>query len=255
MRESVAPLVDLVFPPRCPLCGDAIGEQSGLCTGCWQSLVIPAGPGCARCQRPLPEMPESVSAECPPCMAQPPVHDGIAAGTLYNEPSRKLVLAFKHGGRITHATLMAGLIAARLPQGEDDWLLVPVPLHRWRLWRRGYNQAAVLAQAIARRTRSAVIVDALLRTRPTPVLGGLGKRERAKALAGAIAANPARLTAIRGRNVILVDDVLTSGATTEACTRVLKKAGATKVVIACFARVLDEAGPGSASFLSETPGV
>ncbi len=254
LRESLAPLVDLVFPPRCPICGDAIAQQDGLCTACWATLVIPSGDQCARCQRPLASTAEPGS-ECGPCLASPPRHSGIAAGTLYNEPSRKLVLAFKHGGRITLASLMAGLVAARLPPLDGDWTIVPVPLHRWRLWRRGYNQAAVLARALGRRTGRTVLVDALQRTRATPTLGGLGKRERRKALAGAIAANPARAAAIKGRAIILVDDVLTSGATTDACITALKKAGAQQVLIACFARVMEDGGAALPRPESETPGV
>ncbi|OZA92660.1 MAG: amidophosphoribosyltransferase [Erythrobacter sp. 34-65-8] len=243
MRESLAPLVDLVFPPRCPLCGEGIGQQTGLCAACWSTLVIPAAPLCSRCQRPLPESAGEGDAQCAPCMAHAPRHDGIAAGTLYNGPSRKLVLAFKHGGRIALAPLMAGLIASRLPGLEGEWLFVPVPLHRWRLWRRGYNQAALLARALAQRTGQPVLVDGLLRTRPTPVLGGLGKQERKRALAGALVVNPLRRASIRGARIVLVDDVLTSGATTDACVAALQKAGAKSVVIACFARVLDEALP------------
>ena len=255
LRESLAPLVDLVFPPRCPLCGEGIGEQIGLCPACWASLVIPAGAVCTTCQRPLPEQRIGPGAQCAPCLQSPPVHAGIAAGTLYNEPSRKLVLAFKHGGRIALAPLMAGLIAARLPQVAEDAVIIPVPLHRWRLWRRGYNQAALLAQALARHVRRPVLVDALVRTRQTPVLGGLGKQERRKALAGAIAVRESRKGMVSGRPVILVDDVLTSGATTDACVRVLKKAGAASVTIACFARVLEDEAMGASQSPNETPGV
>lgn len=254
LRDSLAPLVDLVFPPRCPLCGDAIAQQDGLCTACWGNLAIPTGDQCARCQHPL-SGPAEPGSECAACLASPPKHRGIAAGTLYNEPSRKLVLAFKHGGRITLASLMAGLVAARLPALDGEWVIVPVPLHRWRLWRRGYNQAAVLARALGRRTGRTVLVDALLRTRATPTLGGLGKRDRRKALAGAITAHPGRVAAIKGKAIILVDDVLTSGATTDACITALKKAGAQQVLIACFARVMVDGAAGSLRPDNETPGV
>jgi ComF family protein len=114
-----------------------------------------------------------------------------------------------------------------------------VPLHRWRLWRRGYNQSALLARELARLIGQTLLVDGLLRRKATPTLGGLGRTARAKALSGAIAANPRR--SFKGAHVLLVDDVLTSGATTDACVRVLKRAGAAQVRIACFARVLDEA--------------
>lgn len=254
LRESLAPLVDLVFPPRCPLCGDAIGDQSGLCPACWATLVIPAGMVCATCQRPLPEQHTGHAVHCAPCLQSPPMHAGIAAGTLYNEPSRQLVLAFKHGGRIALAPMMAGLIAARLLPVAEDAVIVPVPLHRWRLWRRGYNQAVLLAQALGRQTGRNVLVDALVRTKQTPVLGGLGKSERRKVLAGAIRVRDSRKARLVGRQIVLVDDVLTSGATTDACVRVLRQAGASSVTIACFARVLEDDAIAVAHAANETPG-
>ncbi len=240
-RESVAPLVDLIFPPRCPLCGSAIGAQTGLCTECWSELVIPGEPACARCQRPFGDAQVGHGAVCAPCLADPPRHDGIAAGTLYGDGTRKLVLAFKHGRRIALAPMLARLIVARLPTLEGDWIVVPVPLHRWRLWTRGFNQAALLAREIARRSGARLQVDALVRTKRTPALGGLGRKARARTLSGAIAVDRRRAAAVNGAQVILVDDVLTSGATSDACVRALKRAGAAKVVVACFARVLDDA--------------
>lgn len=240
LGQALSPLVDLVFPPRCPLCGEAISSQNGLCLSCWSELAIPGAPACDRCGRPFP--PEiRDGATCTPCLAHPPRHDGIAAATLYNDTSRKLVLAFKHGGKVALASMMARLMAARLDFADEEWLVVPVPLHRWRLWRRGYNQAAVLAKAIAQQTGGRLEVDALIRRKATPSLGGMGARARAQALSGAIGINAARAQALKGANVVLVDDVLTSGATSDACVRALKKAGAGRVVIACFARVMDEA--------------
>ncbi|WP_367183247.1 ComF family protein [Novosphingobium sp.] len=175
-------------------------------------------------------------------MADPPRHDGIAAGTLYNEASRKLVLAFKHGHRIALAPMLARLVSAKLPVAVgENWLAVPVPLHRWRLWSRGFNQSALLARELASLRGCQLLVDGLVRTKITPPLGGLGKKARARVLSGAIAVNPRRAGVLQGANVVLVDDVLTSGATTDACVRILRRAGAQQIVIACFARVLDEA--------------
>src|SRR5690606_40389506 len=119
---------------------------------------------------------------CAPCLANPPRHDGIAAGTLYNDASRKLVLAFKHGRRIALAPMLARMMAARLPALDGEWLVVPVPLHPWRLWRRGFNQSALLAREIARSVGQPVLVDGLVRRKPTPVLGGFGRAARARAL-------------------------------------------------------------------------
>jgi ComF family protein len=184
-------------------------------------------------------------AICAACLAAPPRHDGIAAATLYNDASRQLVLALKHGKRIGLAGTMARLIALRLPEPEHQWLIVPVPLHRWRIWGRGFNQAALLAREAASIRGHELAVDALLRTKATPSLGGLGRKARARALGGAIAVNPARVAMIRDRDIILIDDVLTTGSTSKACVSALKKAGAGRVVIGCFARVLSELEPGS----------
>ena len=139
--EALSPLVDLVFPPRCPLCGAALARHGGLCVECWQGLAIPGEPGCAQCQRPLPDRSAEQGAEaalaqaeaaqgtwiCAPCMAEPPRHQGIAAATLYNDVSRKLVLSFKYGRRIGLAELMVRLMVPRLPVLDDEWLIVPVP--------------------------------------------------------------------------------------------------------------------------------
>ena len=241
VHPLLAPVVDLVFPPRCPLCGEALAAQGGLCAACWGELAIPGDPCCAACQRPFPDG-MAAQALCAPCLTDPPRHDGVAAGTLYNDASRKLVLAFKHGHRIALAPMLARLIAARLPEDiGPGWTMVPVPLHRWRLWRRGYNQSALLARELARLRGSELLVDGLVRLKQTPTLGGLGKAARARALSGAITVNPRHAARIRGAKLVLVDDVLTSGATSHACVSALKRAGADKVVVACFARVMDEA--------------
>lgn len=241
LAQAAAPLVDLVFPPRCPSCGEAIAAQDGLCVACWSELAIPGEPACALCQRPFTGGTVDEGAICAPCLADPPRHDGIAAATLYNDASRKLVLAFKHGRKIALAPMLARLIAARLPAMDGEWLVVPVPLHPFRLWRRGFNQSALLAREIARLRGAALLVDGLVRRKRTPALGGLGKVARARALSGAIAVRPRCRARLKGANIVLVDDVMTSGATSDACVGALKRAGVGKVVVACFARVLDEA--------------
>ena len=243
LAESLAPVVDFIYPPRCPACGNSVGEQGGLCHACWGELIIPSEPNCCLCQRPFGETGPENGAICAPCLADPPVHDGIAAGTLYGETARKLILALKHGRRIALAPMLARLIAARIPVIEvgANRIIVPVPLHRQRLWQRGYNQAALLGRELEKLGHGKLVVDALLRTRPTPSLGGLGAKARKKVLSGAIAINPKAKANLDGADVLLVDDVLTSGATSSTCVKVLKRAGTKTVRIACFARVLEEA--------------
>ncbi|MDD3798624.1 MAG: ComF family protein [Novosphingobium sp.] len=241
LARSLAPVVDLVYPPRCPLCGEALAAQDGLCTACWSELSIPGEPCCATCQRPFGADHMDEGAICAPCMAEPPRHDGIAAATLYNAASRQLVLSFKHGRKIALAPMMARLIAARLPEITRDTILVPVPLHPFRLWRRGFNQSVLLAHEIARIRGAQLAVDVLRRRKSTPSLGGLGRKARIRTLSGAIDVAHRWKSRLKDADIVLVDDVLTSGATTGACVSALKRAGAKKVLIACFARVAEEA--------------
>ncbi len=160
----------------------------------------------------------------------------------YGPVARSLALRLKYGGRIAFAETMAGPMARLLPEGAD--LIVPVPLHRWRLWSRGFNQAGLIAAGVASLSGVPVDHDALLRRRQTLSLRGLGGRARARTVAGAfaISGEASREGRVRDKAVVLVDDVCASGATTDACTRVLRSAGARSVTILCWARVLPETG-------------
>ena len=161
----------------------------------------------------------------------------MRAAVAYGEIARKVALKLKYSGRPGVAETLAFFMQRHLG-GEEDALIVPVPLHRWRIWKRGYNQSALIASALGRRSGAPVELDLLKRVKPTPVLRGLGRRERALAVRGAFKVLQADKPAMAGRRIILVDDVYTSGATANACAKALRRAGAKSVNILCWARVI-----------------
>lgn len=174
---------------------------------------------------------------CAECMADPPPHDGVRAAVAYGDVAREVALKLKYSGRLACAQTMAHAMARLMPEAD---LLVPVPLHRWRIWSRGFNQAALIAAALARASGVPVDAELLRRVKATPVLRGLGPRGRTKAVAGAFGLARGAKERLAGKTVVLVDDVHTSGATAAACARTLKRSGADKVILLCWARVLGE---------------
>ena len=238
--------IDFALPPRCPACGAIVSDDDAFCEPCWSKLDFVVGPACAGCGLPF-ELDRGEDALCAACLAERPPHDGVRAAVAYGPVARAVVLKLKHGGRIGMARVI-GRYLARIAPAEAGALLVPVPLHRWRLWRRGFNQSALLAREVARRTGQEVRHDLIERRKRTPMLGGLGRTARARTLRGAFAVPSEKRAVLKGRTVLLVDDVYTSGATAGACARVLKRAGAARVVVLCWARVLHDSVDDAAGF-------
>lgn len=236
VAEPVRKLVALALPPRCPGCGEVVDADHRFCAVCWGGLRQIAPPWCATCNLPF-DYDRGPDAQCGQCLAAAPVHDGVRAAVAYGPAARSLALRLKYGGRTAYAATAARLMLRLMP--GDAGLLVPVPLHRWRIWGRGFNQAALIARDLARLSGVPAELGMLRRAKATPVLRGLGARGRARAVAGAFALAPDAREALKGRVVVLVDDIHTSGATANACVRILKRAGAAKVTILCWARVLD----------------
>ncbi|MES2096241.1 MAG: ComF family protein [Pseudomonadota bacterium] len=238
VRELFADTLALALPPRCPGCGAVVRGDHRFCVDCWGALDFIGAPWCSTCCLPF-DVDRGPDAQCAACLAEPPVHAGARAAVAYGPVARTVALRLKYGGRLAFATTVARLMARHMPDDAD--LLVPVPLHRWRIWGRGFNQAALIAAALSR--SSGVAHDPLLlrRLKRTPALRGMNPRQRAQTVRAAFAIDLKRSSRTKGKHVVLVDDVYTSGATTDACTRALRKAGAAKVTILCWTRVIDRA--------------
>jgi ComF family protein len=235
-REALRPILDFALPPRCPGCGAVTGEPHRFCLACWSALTFLGEPCCDRCALPF-DFGEGESVICARCMAEPPAYDRLRAAVAYGEISRGVALKLKYAGRPGVAETIARFMQRHLDPADRP-ILAPVPLHRWRIWRRGYNQAALIAAALARRAELEARLDLVERIKATPALRGMSPRERKQAVRGAFRVNPKRKAAVKGRAVILVDDVYTSGATANACARILRRAGASRVDVLCWARVV-----------------
>ena len=235
-RAAIRPMLDFALPPRCPGCGAVTEAPHRFCLACWQSLTFLGEPCCTLCALPF-EYGEGEAVLCGKCIAEPPKFDRLRAAVAYGELPRKVALKLKYGGRPGVAATMARFMQRHV-EPDGDWLLAPVPLHRWRIWKRGYNQSALIAGALAKRAGLDMRLDLIERVKATPVLRGMNPRERREAVRGAFRINPKRKAEAKGRAVLLIDDVYTSGATANACARVLKRAGAASVNILCWARVV-----------------
>lgn len=230
--------VDAVLPPGCLSCGVLVAEPGTLCPTCWEKVGFLGQPHCAACGHPF-DVDVGEAALCGHCMAAPPPWRRAQAVFRYDAASKPLVLRFKHGDRLEGAPAFARWMA-RAGAGlvaEAD-LIVPVPLHPWRLLSRRYNQAAVLAMALGRLTRIATEPDLLLRRRRTPVQGHMNREERARNVRGAFAVRERKQALLVGKSVLLIDDVLTTGATAGECARVLIRAGAAAVDVLTLGRVV-----------------
>ncbi|HET6308561.1 MAG TPA: double zinc ribbon domain-containing protein [Rhodopila sp.] len=242
VRQAGRRTLDLLLPPRCAACDEAVAVQGQLCAGCFGRTNFISDPCCLRCGVPFASAEQGGPERlCPACREHPPVFRHARAALRYDDQARRLILPLKHGDRLELAAILAPMMlragARLLAHGGE--VLVPVPLHRRRLFHRRYNQAAVLAFAVGRLSGRPVVPDALVRTRRTAPLGDKSPEERAREVAGSFALRRSRADRIAGRSVLLVDDVITSGATANACAAVLLAAGALTVDVLAAARVPD----------------
>jgi ComF family protein len=231
-------LLDSVLPPLCLGCNEIVAEPGALCATCWPGFSFIAPPHCVRCGAPFAEE-IGEGALCGACLRRPPRYRRARAALVYDDTSKQLVLPFKHGDR-TDMARSCGRWMARAG-GEllaEAELIAPVPLHWRRLFTRRYNQALLLARAAARQSPARLAPDLLCRARWTGSQAGLRAEERRKNVRRAFELHPRWADTVKGKAVLLVDDVLTTGATVEACTLALQRAGARHVDVLTLARVV-----------------
>jgi ComF family protein len=238
LRAALRLALDVALPPLCPSCRELLGDGVGLCAACWSKLSLIEPPYCARLGIPFTYDPGPglLSMEA---IADPPAYDRARAAVRYDDIARVLVLAFKYGDRLDLAPMMGRWMArAGRELTADADALLPVPLHWRRLWARRFNQSAALARAISDVCGVPVLDGSLKRVRATPQQVGLSKTERADNVQGAFRVPAEQKFNIAGRRLLLIDDVLTSGATVDTCARALLRAGAAHVDVLVFARVV-----------------
>ena len=234
--RPVLALFALVLPPRCPGCGVIVDGDGRFCPACFSGIEFIGPPQCETCGVPFAYDRGSGSL-CGACNQEPPVWRRARAALTYQGAARAALLRFKFADREHLAAMMAPQMArAGADLLGNGVLLVPVPLHRWRLWRRGYNQSALLAQWLARAGHGELLVDALVRVRATRPSVGLNPTQRLANVKGAFRVREKQL--VRGRHIVLIDDVLTSGATAAACAKTLMRGGAASVDVLTWARVV-----------------
>jgi ComF family protein len=232
-------LLDLLYPPVCIACRQQVTDPNGLCPECWRSLHFLEGPACSICGMPF-EIDPGGEMLCASCIAHPPAFDKARAIFRYDDASKKPILALKHADRLDLVPAFGRWLerAGRELLGRTD-IIVSVPLHRVRLWKRRYNQSAELARSTARMSGKPADPSLLHRVRSTPSQGTMPSASaRRTNVRGAFAVPRNRADAVAGKRILLVDDVMTTGATVNACAKALKKADAAAVYVLALARVV-----------------
>jgi len=242
IKERFQTALAAIFPPGCSLCRAPVEDEFGLCGSCWREVPFISGPQCSACGAPVLAADPKEEVLCEDCLETPRPWASGSSAILYQGVGRQLILSFKHGDRPDLArTFAPWLVQSGRKLIDDETIIAPVPLHWQRMLKRRYNQAALLAQHVALRTGQRSVLDLFVRSKRTKSLDGISVDTRFERLENAIAPNPARQHLVAGKPVLIVDDVMTSGATLHAATHAAKQAGATRVSILALARVCKDA--------------
>lgn len=238
MDGKLQSVLKVLYPPQCLSCGALVEETGALCGACWHATHFLGGAVCDLCGAPLVGEAADDGALCDQCLVIGRPWDRGRAALAYRDNGRRLILSLKHGDRLDLAGPAARWMArAGAPMIHDGMLAVPVPAHPWRLLRRRYNQAALLAQALPRFAPVEYVPDPLIRVRRTRMQDGMSQEERFRNLSGAIRPHPRRGNRLDGASVLLVDDVMTSGSTLASTAEAARAAGAREICVLVLARV------------------
>lgn len=230
-------IIDVILPPRCPVTGDLVGQQGTVAPAFWAQLNFIQNPMCACCGLPF-TTPEPSGTVCGGCLKDPPSFTIARSALYYDDASAKLILPFKHGDRTLTAPLLAQWLIQAAPADIADYdYIIPVPLHRWRLLKRRYNQAAELARALSHKIQIPWLAHTLQRQRSTESQGHKTAAARHDNVRNAFRIPLSQQDLLKNRKVILIDDVYTTGATIKACCKALRKAGVKEILVLTLARV------------------
>ena len=232
----------LIYPPQCLTCGALVTTDFGLCGPCWRETPFIVGLVCDQCGVPLPGEDSGKPEHCDDCLTIARPWSRGRAALLYKDNARSLVLALKHGDRLDLARpAVKWMLRAAAPILEPGMLVAPIPLHWMRLFRRRYNQSALLSRAIAKSADLYHCPDLLIRRRATGTQDGRGRDARFANMSNALALHPKRAARAEGRHILLIDDVMTSGATLAAAAEACVAGGASAVSVVTLARVAKDA--------------
>lgn len=244
--ECFSKAIDFILPPRCFVTGEIVDKQGMISPKAWSDLRFITSPQCYRCGIPFDFEYDGQELEggssCAECLKEEPLYRKARAALVYNDASRNLILPFKHGDK-THFVLgfLPWLKQAGGELIEQADIIMPVPLHWLRLLQRRFNQAGIMARCLAESCDKECLLGGIERTRSTPTQGHMRAKEREKNVKRAFSVPLKHVDTIKGKKILLIDDVFTTGATVSECTKILLKAGAVQVDVLTLARVVKHA--------------